>query len=134
MLDKKHERYWDNLDIDTEWKEFLDAELVKDKKADGVYYRKTRSANKMTEELMYMFIHDEENENDSCSKRKIKEKVMKIKYAIMCLTDKQRLVVELYFFHGKKQREIAEIMECTQQSVSKRLLCSLKRIAKKLNK
>jgi RNA polymerase sigma factor (sigma-70 family) len=134
MLDKKYERYWDNLDIDKEWEEILNAEFDKDKKSDNAYYKNTRSANKITEELIFMLINNSGNESDFCSNGKTAEMTAKIKYEIKCLTDRQRLAVELYFFQRKKQREIADILGCKRRNVSDLILRSLKRIAKKLNK
>ena len=134
MLDKKYERYWDGLDIDKDWEEFLNAEFEKDKKADNAYYKNIRSANKMTEELIFMLLNNNEDENDSYPKEKTAELIAKIKYEIKCLTDRQRLAVDLYFFQRKKQKEIAEIIGCKRRNVSDLILRSLKRIAKRLNK
>lgn len=47
-----------------------------------------------------------------------------------CLTDKQRLVVQMYFFEGMKQEAIACRLKITQRAVSYALNASVKRIKK----
>jgi len=145
MFNKKKERYWDKLDnIDDKWRKLMNAEYENMKKEHNIYYNWFRSIEKMTEELVYLvsrdskFIQDEdESEKEKAEAQKESEKVemsKKLRSAVDSLTDRQKKAVELYYFGGRKQKEIAEEMGCTQENVSNMLTRALAKMAKKLNK
>ncbi|MCL2776281.1 MAG: sigma-70 family RNA polymerase sigma factor, partial [Oscillospiraceae bacterium] len=58
----------------------------------------------------------------------------KLRSAIKSLTDTQKKAIELYYFSGYKQKEIAEEMGCTQGNISNIISRALTNIRKKMNK
>lgn len=48
--------------------------------------------------------------------------------AVLALPEKYRIVVHLFYFEGYKTREIAEILELSENTVKTRLLASRKRL------
>jgi len=141
MLDDKYERYWDEIDIDNDWKEFLNNEHDDTKKDQNTYYRYTRSFEKMGEELVYQmssrkYIQNEPDYEFSEKKEQFIKgvSIKKLISVVSNLNDKQKLALELYIFRGYKQEKIAEIMNCTQENISVLISRTLAKIAKKLSK
>ncbi len=56
------------------------------------------------------------------------EELSKLQSAIAQLSNRDRQVIQMYFFEGKTQQEIADIFEVSQQAVQKRLDRVLERI------
>jgi RNA polymerase sigma factor (sigma-70 family) len=130
-----NERYWDDLDIDDKFRKILDDEEDELKKENNKFYKFTRSADNMGEELTYLLNSIKGNSLKSNNENsEIFQKSSRLNYAIKCLTDKQRTAVELYFFSRRTQQEIAEIMGCKQRNVSDLISRAVKQIAKKLTK
>jgi RNA polymerase sigma factor (sigma-70 family) len=145
MFNKKKERYWDKLDnIDNKWRKVMNGEYKKMKKEQSKYNNWFRSIESMTEELVYLvsrdskFIQDEdEDEKERAEAKKEYERAAmakKLRSAIGSLTERQKKVIELYYFGGRKQKEIAEEMGCTQENVSNILARAMAKLAKKLSK
>jgi RNA polymerase sigma factor (sigma-70 family) len=66
--------------------------------------------------------HPSEEENDQ-SKEKLRTEAIRVLGTIMetSLTQKQLEIIELYFYRGKTQQDIAEILGISQQVVSRQL-------------
>ena len=78
--------------------------------------------------LWYQPPQTEEDEAKSRRRQRlVREAVGQIRIIIEThLTDKQREIVELYFFRNKTQEEIAEILGISQQVVSKHLFGAIR--------
>ena len=140
MLDDNYERYWDEIDIDNDWKEFLNNKHDDTKKDQNTYHRYTRSFEKMGEELVYQmsskkYIQDENDDEFSEKKEIIKGvSIKKLRSAVEKLSDKQQLVLELYFFRGYNQKQIAEIMGISQGNVCELISRALIKMQELLDK
>jgi len=140
MLDDNYERYWDEIDIDNDWKKILNTEHDDTKKDQNTYYRYTRSFEKMGEELVYQmsskkYIQDENDDEFSEKKEIIKGvSIKKLRSAVEKLSDKQQLVLELYFFRGYNQKQIAEIMGISQGNVCELISRALIKMQELLDK
>ena len=141
MLDEKYERYWDDLDIDDDWRKILNDEYEDLKSDYNKFYKHIRSLDNMGEELLYKlsgtkYIQDDEIDGEQSDENEIIKGVSlkKLRSAVENLTEKQKLVLELYVFRGYKQKKIAEIMECSMPNVSMILSDALAKIRKNLNK
>lgn len=94
-----------------------------------------KSIEVMSEELIYqesiakyqedMLIDDTSDFIQSVNNEKLKK-------VLSMLTDKQKQVIELYYWHNLKHHEIAKIMDCSQQNVSHCILNALSKIKRYL--
>jgi RNA polymerase sigma factor (sigma-70 family) len=139
MLDEKHEKYWQELDVDDEWKELLDEEHKNMKSDLNSFYYHNKSLNKIGEELVYKINkiqYQNENEEEIPEEHELIKgvSVKKLRSAVRALTDKQRLALELYVFRGYKQDKIAVIMNSSKQNVSKIISGAIIKIKKYLGK
>lgn len=134
MLDKKYERYWDELDIDEELLKILDDEYSKMKKEDNAFYRYTRSSDNMGDELVYKKSRDNVTHEEHLEESPKSVYLQKIISVEAKLTRPQKIALILYALCGYKHHEIAEILGCTRQNVTLLISRAKAKIRKNLNK
>lgn len=94
-----------------------------------------KSIEYMSEELVYQEsmakyqIYEPADDTDDFIKL---VKNHNLKKALNSLTEKQKKVIELYFWQNLKQHEIAEIMGCTRKNISDHISKALNKIKKHL--
>ena len=103
--------------------------------ADRKYRYHNKSLEAMSDEVAYresafkqsgiLFDGDESDFIDSIKNPKLRKSVKR-------LTEKQRKVIELYFWLGYKQNEIAEILNIEQSAVSRLILRAIENLKKNM--
>lgn len=127
----------------SDWDAIIKDEDRKLENADRRYRRHNNSLEAMSEEFTYQqslyresmarFVADELATSRDAFDFTTGIQNEKLAAAIRKLTEKQRRVIELTYWEGMKQKEIAEKMGCTPAAVSKLLSKALGTIAKLLS-
>ena len=123
---------------DTYWAEILKTEDRIISNSDRKHRYHFKSLEAMSEELVRResIAHWYENdfaEDMPCGSFLDRVKNEKLANALRRLTKKQLQVIELAFWDGYTQAEIADIIGCTQSSVAERLSNALMRLERHLN-
>ena len=136
-------KYWEHLgeyadDINADWREILDNEEDEAVKSYERYYDHSNSLESMSEELAYMknqakYLKNvleeaviSKNEHNDFTKS-IKDK--KVRRAVNALTATQKQVIEYYFWRRYKEKEIADLKECSEANITQILSRALEKIA-----
>lgn len=81
-----------------------------------------------------MLAHVQEHETSTAGKAEKKEELSRVRRVLDSLTDRERMVVKLFYFEHRKYREIAELLGIPENSVGPvlaRALLSLKNLLQK---
>lgn len=126
------------------WDAIIEDENRKLENADRRYRRHNNSLEAMSEEFTYQkslyresmarFVADELAMSRDAYDFTTSLQNEKLAEAIRKLTEKQRRVIELTFWEGLKQREIAKAMGCGRSTVTELLSRALLKIAEELSK
>lgn len=120
------------------WEKYIDEENKLINNADRRFRRHSYSMEYMSEELVNKKSIEkyEQDELISCITDDVFMSHIKnenLINAISKLSFKQRKAIELFFWQGFKQQEIAEIMGCTRRNVSKLISTALNKIKEDLS-
>lgn len=128
----------------SDWDVIIEEEDRKLENADRRYRRHNNSLEAMSEEFTYQrclyresmarFVADELAMSRNVFDFTTSIQNEKLAAAIRQLTEKQRRVIELTFWEGMKQREIAKVMNCGRSTVAELLSRALHKIEEELSK
>ncbi|GAA0767157.1 sigma factor-like helix-turn-helix DNA-binding protein [Clostridium subterminale] len=100
----------------------LDIELLENEYDDGIgvnYVEKTGKTNKITSTVENMIIRKEAQINRLNYAIKVKEaEIKKIENALEILTDRERSIIEMRYFHKESNRNISAKLYITEEYVS----------------
>ncbi len=118
------DRYWDNI---------LKDEDRRIANSDRKHRAHFNSLEAMSEELVYKHSVDRHCRSEldgSADSTDLTARAQnpKLAAAIKRLTVRQRQAVELYYWHGYSQKEIADILRCSQQTVSDTLRNAVRKL------
>ena len=119
-----------------DWKEFLECDDKKTKKADNAFYRNTRSLENMGSELAHKLsgqelIQDETSDDASIEANLYQEK---LDAALSTLTKKQKLAYEMSNFGNYTHAQIASAMGIARSSVTRLISRAEIKIREELDK
>lgn len=126
------------------WDAIIEEEDRKLENADRRYRRHNNSLEAMSEEFTYQkclfreslarFVADELAMSRDAFDFTASIQNERLAEAIRKLTEKQRRVIELTFWEGMKQREIAKAMNCGRSTVAELFSRALQKIEEELSK
>jgi len=112
-----------------EWNKIIEDEDRKISNSDRKYRKYNISFEATGEELAFRMSASYEFSRDLTSDNFIETvENIKLKQALKCLTAKQRQAIDLYFWQGYNQTEVAKIIGCKQRNVSDLILKTKNRI------
>jgi RNA polymerase sigma-70 factor (ECF subfamily) len=103
----------------------------------GIAFNKARKfsalplANEITEEEMENVQMERDEHASSCALQLIENREL-LEFALKALSEKQRAVVELTYYHNFSYKEIADIMQCTESTVKTRMHYARKKLYEKI--
>jgi RNA polymerase sigma-70 factor (ECF subfamily) len=105
----------------------------------GIAFNKARKfsslplavADEITEEEMEDGEIGRDEHASSCALELIENREL-LEFALKALSEKQRAVVELTYYHDFSYREIADIMHCTESTVKTRMFYARKKLYEKI--
>ncbi len=103
----------------------------------GIAFNKARKfsalplANELTEEEMEDVEMERNEHASSCALELIENREL-LEFALKALSEKQRAVVELTYYHDFSYKEIADIMKCTESTVKTRMFYARKKLYEKI--
>ena len=103
----------------------------------GIAFNKARkfSALPLASEITAEQLEDIELERDehasSCALELIENREL-LEFALKALSEEQRAVVELTYYHDFSYKEIADIMQCTENTVKTRMFYARKKLYEKI--
>lgn len=108
---------------DTDWDKIIEDEDRIIENSDRKHRNHFKSLEAMSEEYTYSqsidkYLRDEFDNSKTSFDFTANLQNDKLAAAIRKLTKRQRQAIELYYWHGYKQNEIAVIMDCGQNAVS----------------
>ena len=128
----------------SDWDDIIKEEDRKLENADRRYRRHNNSLEAMSEEFTYQqclyresmarFVADELATSRDAFDFTTGIQNEKLAAAIRKLTAKQRRVIELTYWEGMKQREIAKAMNCSRSAVAELISRALVKIEEELSK
>jgi RNA polymerase sigma-70 factor (ECF subfamily) len=83
------------------------------------------------EELQHVELQRDEHAN-SCALERIENREL-LEFALKSLSETQRAVVELTYYHDFSYKEIADIMQCTENTVKTRMFYARKNLYEAIN-
>jgi RNA polymerase sigma-70 factor (ECF subfamily) len=104
----------------------------------GIAFNKARklSATPQTKDITEEELEHAELERDehaqSCALELIENREL-LEFALKSLSDTQRAVIELTYYHDFSYREIADIMQCTENTVKTRMFYARKNLYDSIN-
>lgn len=104
----------------------------------GIAFNKARKftstplASELTAEEMEDVEMERAEHASSCALELIENREL-LEFALKELSEKQRAVVELTYYHDFSYKEIADIMKCTESTVKTRMFYARKKLFEKIN-
>ena len=104
----------------------------------GIAFNKARKfsslslANEIAEEEMEDIGMERDEHASSCALDLIENREL-LEFALKALSENQRAVVELTYYHDFSYKEIADIMHCTENTVKTRMFYARKKLYEKIN-